>query len=184
MRTGLGMNIKQLRKDRSLSQDAFASLLRKATGEDVSQGHISAIERGAKLPSVPLLIAMADFFEVSIDVLVGRPEYEKIADEELYFSEEAEEAARSIDAMTPERRQDALAVVRALMPHDGGQIPKARQWDLIINAIYDEHGEAGVRAIEQKLNAARRELSSGRDSASPSSFGRSNTLYENLKSGG
>jgi hypothetical protein len=85
--------------------------------------------------------------------------------------------------MTPERRQDALAVVRALIPHGSGQTPKVRQWDLIINAIYDEHGEAGIKAIEQKLSAVRRELSSSRDSTSFSTFGRDNALYENLKSG-
>ena len=63
--------IKSLREDRDLRQSDLA----RETGID--QRTISNYETGKTAPDVYALIRLADFFEVSIDYLVGRtPSYD------------------------------------------------------------------------------------------------------------
>ena len=53
--------VEQLRKEKGLSQDEFAKLLR------VSRQTISSIERGKYNPSLDLAFAIADFFGKTIE---------------------------------------------------------------------------------------------------------------------
>ena len=62
--------IKDLREDRDLRQSDLAE----ATGID--QRTISNYETGKTLPDAYALIRFADFFEVSIDYLLGRIDYD------------------------------------------------------------------------------------------------------------
>ena len=67
MRKGMNMNvIRDLREDRDLRQSDLA----KAVGID--QRTISNYETGKSNPDSEALIRLADFFNVSIDYLVGR----------------------------------------------------------------------------------------------------------------
>lgn len=67
MRKGMNMNvIRDLREDRDLRQSDLA----KAVGID--QRTISNYETGKSNPDSDALIRLADFFNVSIDYLVGR----------------------------------------------------------------------------------------------------------------
>ncbi len=59
-------NLKELRHDRKIGQTALA----KAIG--VSAGIISLWENGLREPTLTNLIALADYFEITIDYLVGR----------------------------------------------------------------------------------------------------------------
>ncbi len=61
----LGENLKQLRKEKDLTQEALADLL------GVSFQAISKWERGENYPEITMLPAIAAFFGVSIDVLLG-----------------------------------------------------------------------------------------------------------------
>lgn len=61
--------IAELRKSANLSQKALAKAL------DTSQANISRWEQGLIEPSVIECWKLADFFDVSIDVLCGRKEY-------------------------------------------------------------------------------------------------------------
>lgn len=65
------MNLKNLRKEKNLTQKDLAQKL------GLSQASISDWEVSKVEPSIDMLIKLADFFETSIDVLVGR-KYEKI----------------------------------------------------------------------------------------------------------
>lgn len=61
-----GNKLKQLRKDKSISQIELAGVLS-------IHGHsISKYECGDQLPNAHILIAIADYFGVSIDWLLGR----------------------------------------------------------------------------------------------------------------
>ena len=62
-------NLKQLMKEQSLKQTTLSE------GIKVSQSAISAWLSGKKEPSIESLWKMADFFDVSIDELVGRKMY-------------------------------------------------------------------------------------------------------------
>lgn len=59
-------NLKSLRQEKGLGQVSLANLIR------VSKGTISLWENGIREPSMSSLIALADFFNCTIDYLVGR----------------------------------------------------------------------------------------------------------------
>lgn len=61
-----GESLKELRTERKIGQVALA----KAIG--VSSGIISLWENGLREPSLSHLIALANYFEITLDYLVGR----------------------------------------------------------------------------------------------------------------
>lgn len=63
-------NIKVLRKKKDIYQMKLAMDL------DLTQETVSAYERNKVKPSVDVLIKMADYFDTSIDYIVGRTEYD------------------------------------------------------------------------------------------------------------
>ena len=68
------MRLKELRKSRGISQ------LKLAMDLNTNQNTISRYETGAREPGISDLIKLADYFDVSIDYLVGRtndPNYRK-----------------------------------------------------------------------------------------------------------
>lgn len=62
----LAENIAEARKARNLSQSDFARML------EVHQTYISQLEKGLKLPSLDVLVRMADVLDCSVDTLLGR----------------------------------------------------------------------------------------------------------------
>ena len=58
--------LRLLRSERSLTQRNVAR------GADIAERQYQSYEGGARTPSCETLIALADFFDVSIDYLVGR----------------------------------------------------------------------------------------------------------------
>jgi transcriptional regulator with XRE-family HTH domain len=62
----------ELRKEQELSQRAFAAEI------GYCYSIVSDWETGKKTPSLEAAIAIADFFRVSLDYLVGRENYEGI----------------------------------------------------------------------------------------------------------
>ena len=65
------MRLKELRKKKGLSQ------LRLATDLNTTQNTISRYETGEREPGIDELIKIADYFNVSIDYLIGRTENPK-----------------------------------------------------------------------------------------------------------
>ncbi|GGG14846.1 helix-turn-helix domain-containing protein [Paenibacillus aceti] len=57
---------KNLRLERSISQQDIASSL------GVDRSIVSHWERGTRIPSLDIAYALADYFDVSLDYLVGR----------------------------------------------------------------------------------------------------------------
>ena len=60
------MRLKELRKEKGISQ------LRLATELNTSQNTISRYETGEREPGIDELIKIADYFNVSVDYLIGR----------------------------------------------------------------------------------------------------------------
>lgn len=58
--------LKQLRENKGLSQYAFANKL------GLSQSAVGNWESGKRIPDAEMLCAIADYFEVSVDYLLGR----------------------------------------------------------------------------------------------------------------
>ena len=64
--------LKDLRTEKGLSQDEFAKEL------GISKGAVSYYETGQRVPDIVVLSAIADYFEVSTDFLLGRTETKSV----------------------------------------------------------------------------------------------------------
>ncbi len=62
------MNLRKLRKEKGISQ------LKLALDLNMSQNTISRYETGEHEPGINELIRIADYFDVSVDYLIGRTE--------------------------------------------------------------------------------------------------------------
>ncbi len=69
MNTFRNNNIAEMRKEKNLSQRQLANLI------GTSQANLSRWEQGLIEPSIIECWKLADFFDVSIDVICGRKEY-------------------------------------------------------------------------------------------------------------
>lgn len=75
MSRGIGgdfVRLKELRKKKGVSQ------LRMATDLNTTQNTISRYETGEREPGIDELIKIADYFNVSVDYLIGRTENPKM----------------------------------------------------------------------------------------------------------
>ena len=66
------MRLKELRKRKGFSQ------LRLATELNTTQNTISRYETGEREPGIYEMIKIADYFDVSVDYLIGRTENQKM----------------------------------------------------------------------------------------------------------
>ena len=79
--------LKSLRKSSGLTQDELANKL------DVSRSTIGMYESGAREPDYETLEAIADFFNVDTDYMLGRTNKTTVLPDHYYLDEEAREAA-------------------------------------------------------------------------------------------
>lgn len=61
-----GDRLRELREDRSLTQDQLAEHLK------ITRQQLSSYENGRFEPNMDTLVSIADFFDVSLDYLLGR----------------------------------------------------------------------------------------------------------------
>lgn len=87
----------ELRNEKGLSQREMSKIF------NVSQGTYNNWENSKTQPSIEQLIAIADFFDVSVDYLIGRAEdYSKSLPSEKDLARN--ELLRTFDKMLPEDR--------------------------------------------------------------------------------
>ncbi|MGN1205511.1 MAG: helix-turn-helix domain-containing protein [Eubacterium sp.] len=79
--------LKSLRKSFGLTQDELANKL------DVSRSTIGMYENGSREPDYETLEAIADFFNVDTDYLLGRTTKTTVLPEHYYLDDDAREAA-------------------------------------------------------------------------------------------
>lgn len=86
-------NLQDLREDRDISRKELAAAL------SISVSTLGMYEQGRREPSIGMLVKIADYFNVSIDSLIGR-NYERVADESLAM--EAIHLKNKIDKLSKE----------------------------------------------------------------------------------
>lgn len=66
----IGKRVKQLRKERGITQDELGSILGdKTTGKSLSRGQVSNLETGKRNFNIHQLKVLADYFGISIETL-------------------------------------------------------------------------------------------------------------------
>lgn len=68
---GIGYRISELRKQAGMSQFQLAKVLH------IGQSTLAMYEKNKRKPSLEMLSAIADYFNVTTDYLLGRPEKKK-----------------------------------------------------------------------------------------------------------
>lgn len=100
----LGKSIKREREFRKLTQEQLSELL------DVSTHYIYELERGTRIPSLPLLIKIAEVLHVSIDKLLS-----DTVEENNTVTPQMLNAL--IGTFTDEQKLNLYNILNALMPY-------------------------------------------------------------------
>lgn len=114
------MRLKQIRESKGLSQRQAA------LGLNLSPSIYNRYENGTREPSNLILLAMADYFGVTVDDLLGRePSAESIKDEAWAIRDRMRRDPSyrllfdAADNATPEHLRAAAAMLKALEPQEG-----------------------------------------------------------------
>ena len=97
----LGKSIKQYRTQLNLTQEKLSELL------DVSTHYIYELERGIKVPSLPVLINIAELFNTTIDSLLTDSEH---------VNNNYDELDVLINSLSPDKRKEAYDILNFLLP--------------------------------------------------------------------
>jgi len=106
---GFGQMLKKLRVDNELSQKTLADKI------GITQQSISAYENGTSDPSIDWLIKFAQFFNVTIDYLVG---YSHVPSNNC-FTEDQIELFKTYDSLPPEKKLTAQKLLKVLQTSEG-----------------------------------------------------------------
>ena len=99
----------ELRQDKKMTQKQLADAI------FVTTGTISNYENNVHFPDVEKLLALADFFNVTTDYLLGRTNYDfpiDILNEAIMPGKTYGELIADIRDLTPERRQGLLLILQ------------------------------------------------------------------------
>lgn len=104
------MNLKLLRKEYGISQQKLADALQ------ISQQSINQYENHKVEPDIHLLSAMADYFDTSIDFIVGRTEERRKIErtEETQLNDKEAQMVKSYRALSREERDCVQIVIQTL----------------------------------------------------------------------
>ncbi len=80
------MNLKQLRKSKDISQQQLADVI------GVSQQSINKYENHNVEPDIRTLIAIADYFDTTVDFLIGKGESDKIKENRTVYELTSDES--------------------------------------------------------------------------------------------
>lgn len=97
-------SLKSLRENEGLSQKSLANQIK------VSQPTIAAYESGKREPDFATLIKLADFFQISIDYLMGRTEYKNYT-ERASEDEIMSRISKLLEKIPGEKRKEFLMSV-------------------------------------------------------------------------
>ena len=104
-----GELLAELRRDRNMTQAELAKEL------FVTAGTVSNYEKGVHLPDVEKLVAIADFFDVSVDYLLGRTAHDyslDLLDRPICGSTSLGSLVDDISALEPDRLKALLLIVK------------------------------------------------------------------------
>ena len=119
MTATLGNKIKNLREKNNLSQKELAKIL------NIANSTLSQYESDVRVPSDDIKILIADYFNVSLDYLLGRPnkynaskEKSKVSELEEDFPEGVSVLYRANQNLTPEQKEVMLRMIKATFFED------------------------------------------------------------------
>lgn len=119
MTATLGNKIKNLREKNNLSQKELAKIL------NIANSTLSQYESDVRVPSDDIKILIADYFNVSLDYLLGRPnkynvskENSKVSELEEDFPEGISVLYRANKSLTPEQKEMMLRMIKATFFED------------------------------------------------------------------
>lgn len=101
----IGLRVKQIRKEKSLSQQAFAALLSTASG------YISEIENGKTQPGSAFLLSLKRVFDVDINWLLTGGEKIVVAEERPVYGKTdptTEKIMQCLKGLTEQQKKDVL----------------------------------------------------------------------------
>ena len=127
----LYQRIRGLRRERGITQEELAEAM------DVSAAAVSKWENGQSVPDITVLMALADFFEVSLDALVG---YEA-------HTHRREDLVARIRALGIQRSDEVVAEVREAL----------RRYPNHFDVVWTAGKAMGFRGMEKHDEAALRE---------------------------
>lgn len=114
MISNLGSNIKYLREKNNLSQKELAKIL------NISNSTLSQYESNVRVPSDDIKILIADYFNVSLDYLLGRSsnphknnKKTKVDELEEDFPEGISVLYRANQKLTPEQKDTMIRMIKA-----------------------------------------------------------------------
>lgn len=129
-KNNFGRTLAELRKSKKLSQYSLADML------GFSRGQIANYEQGQRQPDFDALKTLADFFNVSVDYLLGRtdsphtPEYRNIRSEMIFresnqgvFVQELEKVLKDSNVMFDgmqldiEDKKDVITILKIIKRH-------------------------------------------------------------------
>lgn len=104
-------NLKLLRKEYGISQQLLADTL------GISQQSVNQYENREIEPDIATLSQMAEYFETSIDYIVGRTDIRRKIERTLpyYLNEDEEAVVRGYRALAPNQRQCVNHVIDTLL---------------------------------------------------------------------
>jgi len=110
----LSSRLKELRMKAGLTQDELAEKL------ELKQSTIGMIETNKRSTSSDTIIKLADFFNTSVDYLLGRTDDPNpILDKaNTNFSPEIRKIARAGEKMTPDKSQRMLKILQNVFPEE------------------------------------------------------------------
>lgn len=124
-------HIRTLRRERGMTQEQLAEAM------DVSAAAVSKWENGQSVPDISMLVLLADFFEVSLDALIG---YEA-------RSHRREDMVARIRALGIQRSDEVVAEVREAL----------RRYPNHFDVVWAAARAIGFRGIEKRDENALRE---------------------------
>lgn len=107
------MRIKELREEKQISQKKLAEII------GTSQRNIGRWENEENEPSYLQIVKLADFFECSIDYLVGREDDFGIIENKKYELTDREQKMLSIfKQLIPEMQDNVIAMISPLVENE------------------------------------------------------------------
>lgn len=96
---------KELRLKQGLTQEEFRKKFNSRFNKTYTAAAISQFENGKRMPEISSLIDFADFYEVSLDYLLGRDENQS---KQVLLSDEQNNVLIGLDTLNPENRREFL----------------------------------------------------------------------------
>lgn len=102
------LNLKQLRLERQLTQAGLAQAL------DVAQTTVSSWERGEKSPDPDTLIRLANFYNVSVDYLLGRENKKETPSPASMLGKDAQKLLDMYGELSAENKDQVMRYVTSI----------------------------------------------------------------------